>query len=258
MFAALQTEFTAALVDADRPVPQALTSYTSRRPQKRFAVYRNNVVVGLVNALRSRFPATEKIVGEDFFVAMACLFVTAQPPRSKILSEYGEGFPDFVAHFEPAAELAYLPDVARLEAARTRAYHAADAEPVSAGTLAAIDPARIGDMRVALHPSLQIVRSRHPIVTIWAMNAGEAELGPVDFDDAQDALIVRPAFEVIVRQLPRGGAAFLLTLADGRTLAQAAEAALADAADFDLTANLTGLIASGAMTGFTFAEGSQP
>jgi hypothetical protein len=170
MFAALQTDFATALLNADKSVPDALTSHTSRVPVKRFAVYRNNVVVSLVNALRTRFPATEKIVGAEFFFAMARLFVTEHPPRSRILSEYGDDFPDFIAHFEPAAELCYLPDVARLEAARTRAYHAADAEPVLPDALAAIDPARIAGMRLTLHPSLQIVRSRHPVVTIWAMN----------------------------------------------------------------------------------------
>jgi len=258
MFAALQTEFATALLDPDRPVPQALTSHTARQPQKRFAVYRNNVVVGLVNALRTRFPATQRIVGEDFFFAMARVFVTTQPPRSKILSEYGDDLPDFIAGFAPAADLPYLPDVARLEAARTRAYHAADAEPVPPSALASIDPGTIGGLRVNLHPSLQIVRSHYPIVTIWAMNAGEAELGPVDLDDAQDALVLRPHFEVLVRQLPRGGAAFLLGLSAGAPLAEAACAALNDDGAFDLTANLAGLIGSGAITGFTLAEGLQP
>lgn len=254
MFAALQTDFATALLDADRAVPGALTAHTSREPVKRFAVYRNNVVVGLVNALRARFPATEKIVGEDFFFAMARLFVTAHPPRSKILSEYGEGFPGFVAMFEPAAELPYLPDVARLEAARTRAYHAADARPISPDALAALDPAQIGDLYVTLHPSLRIVRSRFPVVTIWAMNAGEAELGPVDETQAEDALVMRPEFNVFVTQLPPGGAAFLLGLAAGKNLAAAAGASIADHPAFDLTANLAGLINSGAMTACTLSD----
>jgi hypothetical protein len=254
MFAAIQTEFARALLDADEPAPPALTSHTAQRPQKRFAVYRNNVVVSLVNALRNRFPATERIVGDEFFAAMARVFVTAHPPRSKILSEFGDDFPGFIAQFEPAAELPWLPDVARLEAARTRAYHAADAAPLSPDALAAIDPERIGELRIALHPSLQIVRSRFPVVTVWAMNAGEAELGAVDFDDAQDALILRPHFDVSVRQLPQGGATFLLALAEGKTLAEAAGAALDDVPTFDLTANLAGLIASGAIAGVTFSQ----
>lgn len=257
MFAALQTDFATALLDAGRAVPGALTAHTSREPVKRFAVYRNNVVAGLVNALRARFPATEKIVGEDFFFAMARLFVTAHPPCSKILSDYGEDLPGFIAAFKPAAELRYLPDVARLEAARTRAYHAADADPLAPDDLAAIDPAQLGELRVMLHPSLQILRSRYPVVTIWAMNSGEMALGVVDDTQAEDALVLRPRFNVFVRKLPPGGAVFLLALATGKSLAAAAETAVADEPAFDLTANLVGLMTSGAMAGFTHSEGSQ-
>lgn len=260
MFDALQAEFATALLDADNPVPQALISHTSRIPEQRFAVYRNNVVVSLVNALRARFPATEKIVGEAFFFGMARLFVTEHPPRSKILSEYGDDFPAFIAAFEPAQELPYLPDVARLEAARTRAYHAADAAPLCQRDIAALDPDTLADLRITLHPSLEIVRSPYPVVTIWAMNSGEREPGPVDDTIAEDALILRPDFEVMVRLLPPGGADFLLALAAGATLSQAAYASLEAAPEFDLTANLAGLIGSGAMTGFALShqkDGSQ-
>ncbi len=197
-------------------------------------------------------------MGDEFFAAMARVYVTAHPPTSKILHTYGDDFGDFVAAFEPAAELAYLPDVARLEAARTRAYHAADAKPLGPNDFAGIDPQAIGSLRLALHPSLQLVRSRHPVVTIWAMNAGEAELGPVDFDVSEDALVLRPDLAVVVRTLPPGGAAFLLALSAGAPLAEAAEAALANDPRFDLAVNLAGLIGSGGITGFAQVDTSLP
>jgi hypothetical protein len=257
MFAELQTDFAQALLDPDRPVPVELTSHSVRHPQQRFAVYRNNVVVSLVNALRAKFPATERIVGDEFFAAMARLFVSAYPPRSKILHTYGDDFGDFIAAFEPAAELPYLSDVARLEAARTRAYHAADAEPLTASEFSDLDPQSIGTLRLTLHPSLQVLRSPYPVVTIWAMNAGEIELGPVDPAAAEDALVLRPRLDVAVRALPPGGAAFLLALADGATLAEAAANAASDDARFDLTANLAGLVGSCAVSAFTAASSPQ-
>ena len=254
MFAPQQTEFATALFDPERAIPDNVTSHTTHRPAKRFAVYRNNVVASLVNALQAKFPATERIVGEEFFAAMARVFVTAHPPRSKILHTYGDDFADFIAAFEPAAELPYLADVVRLEAARTRAYHAADADPLAAAAFQHADPDRVGSMRPTLHPSLQIVCSRHPVVTIWSMNAGDLPLGPIDDTQAEDALVIRPAVDVIVCMLPPGGAAFLHALANGWRLDEAAAHA-ADGDDrFDLTANLAGLIASGAVTAFTFAE----
>ena len=59
----------------------------------------------------------EKIVGEEFFAAMARAFVTEQPPCTPLLATYGDQLAAFIAAFEPAREIAYLADVARLEAA---------------------------------------------------------------------------------------------------------------------------------------------
>jgi hypothetical protein len=86
------------------------------------------------------------------------------------------------------------------------------------------------------------------------MNAGELELGPIDDRAAEDALVLRPYVEVTVRSLPPGGAAFLEALTDGSTLGEAAERAGADDARFDLTANLAGLIGSGAAIAFALAS----
>jgi hypothetical protein len=251
MFASTQASFAAALLDAGKAVPEGVTSHTSSQPVRRFAVYRNNVVASLVKALGMRFPATSRIVGEEFFNAMARVFVTADPPRSPVLMSYGDDFPDFIERFEPAAELPYIADVTRLEAARTRAYHAADAEPIEPDRLRNIAPEALGGMRFALHPSAEVVRSRYPIVTIWAMNSGEAGLGPIEDWRPEHALIARPHLDVEVRRLPAGGAALLAALIAGNTLAEAAEGAGAEDGGFDLAANLAGLIGAGLVTGFS-------
>jgi len=248
MLAAFQNDFALALLDAERPVPDAVTSHTARVPHRRFAVYRNNVVVSLVNALRSRFPATEAIVGAEFFAAMARVFLTAHPPRSPVLMHYGDELADFLATFEPVRELSYLPDAARLEAARTRAFHGADAAPVDARRLQSLAPEALWTAGAVLHPALEVVRSRHPIVTIWGMNSGEIALGPVDMDVAEDALVARPALAVQVWALPPGGAALVAALAPGATFGAAVAQAEREAGAFDLAAVLAVLIGAGALT----------
>lgn len=252
----MQSEFASALFDPERRLPAGLTSHSTRHPEKRFAVYRNNVMASLIEALRAKFPAIERIVGEEFFRAMARVFVTAHPPRSKILHRYGDNFGNFIAFFEPAAELAYLPDVARLEAARTRAYHAADAAPMTAADFAGISLDAIGALRLTLHPSLEILRSRHPVVTIWSMNARDIELAPIENLTPEDALILRPQWDVIVRLLLPGGADFIEALQQDRPLAEASEHALACNPRFDLAGNLAGLIGSGAI--IAYSEGARP
>ena len=250
----VQAEFAAALRDPMIAVPAGLVGPDREPAPRRFAVYRNNVIVGMVNALRSSFPVVERIVGEDFFQAMARAYALAEPPSSPVLMNYGAGLPDFIAGFAPAASLAYLPDVARIERAWREAYHAADAEPLTAEDFAAIGADEIAGLRLELHPSLRLTRSRFPAQTIWTMNASDGEVRPVDLGQAEDTLIVRPDAEVEVRRVPPGGAAFVAALAGGATLGEAAGAAMAEDARFDLAGNISGLIAAGAITGIIKTE----
>ncbi len=245
MSAALQSAFAAGLFGT-APAPAGLMAWNTPTPERRYGVYRNNVTASLTGALSSRFPAAENIVGPDFFRAMARAFIEAHPPCSPVLLTYGDDLPDFVAAFEPAKELAYLPDVMRLEIARGQAYHAADVPPLDPAALAAIDPARLGMLVFTPHPALSILSSSHPVVTIWAMNAGERPLAPIDIWQGEHALIARPHLIVEVTPLSPGGAVFFHWLAAGATLASAAERAVSGHADFDLSDNLAVLLRSGA------------
>lgn len=247
MIEGFESRFAKALIDPGLPVPDGLVSTPSQRLEERFGIYRNNVYVGLVGALEARFPATRRIVGAEFFAAMARLYAGRNPPCSALMMFYGEELPDFIAGFEPAAQVPYLADVARLEAARTRAYHAADAEPIRPDALAGVAPGALPGLRMILHPSIEIVASAYPVVTIWAMNAGEAEIAPVTDWQGEDALVVRPHFDVEVRCLPPGGRVLLQELAAGMPLARAAEAAYAADQNFDLAQNLTVMLGSGAV-----------
>ncbi len=95
------------------------------------------------------FPAVKRIVGDDFFTAMARVYVVAEPPSSPVLMDYGVTFADFIAGFEPAASLPYLPDIARIERAWREAYHAEEAPPLDLSDLARISEADIANVRFA-------------------------------------------------------------------------------------------------------------
>lgn len=236
-------DFAAALFDPARPVPPGLVGPDGKLSTRRFDVYRNNVMASLTRVLRSAFPATARIVGEDFFVGMACVHVAEKPPKSPMLFDYGVDFPDFIQRFEPAAGLAYLPDIARIEWAWIEAYHAPEARSIGPADFAQIDPDDLPNLRVALHPSLHIVRSLFPAFTIWRTNINDDVPQSVNLAvGAEDALIVRPDAEVEVRALLPGGADFLLALRDGSSMLNATKAAIAADRRFDLSANLSELI----------------
>jgi hypothetical protein len=238
-----EAAFTQALLDPDLAVPTGLIDAAGRPAGRRFSVYRNNVAGSLIEALEQGFPVLQKLLGETYFKALAGAFLRQHPPRSRLMMFYGAEMPNFLADFPPLANLPYLPDVARLEFALREAYHAADAAPIAAETLAALAPERFMAARLHLAPALRWVASEYPVWSIWQANTigGAApQMRP------EAALVLRPGFDAEPHLLPPQGADFIAALHAGNTVGQALEQA---GEHFDITALLGLLIQGGAITG---------
>ncbi|WP_044872378.1 putative DNA-binding domain-containing protein [Pseudomonas sp. LFM046] len=251
--------FASALLDPELPCPPGLRAWNGSDPARRFAVYRNNVLASLTGALAETFPVVQQLVGDEFFRAMARLYVQANPPRSALLAFYGDGFPDFIGAFPPATGLPYLADVARLELARVHAYHAADRAPLDGASLALAlgDPDQLPGMRLVLHPSVAVLDSDFAILSLWAAHQGLGELAEVELGQPECALVLRNGLEVEVSRIGPGAMAFIQALGAGVPLGQAVAAALAIDTGFDLGTTLAQLLAGGAITQFAL-QGGRP
>ena len=250
----LQGAFAAALVDPALPPPAGVRRQAELPQSRRFDVYRNNMMASLIAALESAFPAVRRLVGADFFKATAKIYIRRHPPRSPVLLLYGESFGDFLDGFAPAASVPYLGDVARLEWARLSAYHAADADPLSIGRLAAVPEAVLAATRFCLHPSLRLLRSRFPVASLWAATSGSDPAAEVDMRRGEAVAVLRPALTVELRLLPPGGYAFMASLAAGRTLGAAADHAVGECPGFDLAEHLQGLFRLGAVADLQISD----
>lgn len=249
-----QQGFAHAVLNADRPVPSGVAGPMGSVRDERFAVYRNNVAVGLIEALRSTFPVVNRLVGDAFFGAAAGVHALARPPATPILLAYGSEFPAFLEEFEPARTLPYLADVARLEWLWLESYHAADEEPLAAEDLASAETDRLPGMRLVLHPAVRIARFEHPAHTIWRAHQGDDDAMELDMADGPEAvLLVRPSANVKTVVLTPGGYAFLDAVRSGRSIAGAAEDALDAEAELELAELLALLFAAGA-----FASAEHP
>jgi hypothetical protein len=231
--AAFQADFAAALLDPQRPMPRA------------FSVYRNTVMKGCIDALEANFPAVARLVGEEWFRAAAGVYARAHPPRVPMLLEYGVDFPDFLASFEPAAELPYLPAVARLDRFWTEAHAARDEATLEARSLAGLDASFLGALRLRPHASARWAWFDVPAFTIWSRQRGREGGGDVTWQ-GEGALVARPDDAVHWIALDRADCAFLEACAEGRTLAEAAEAAVAASPGANLAAAMARLLAAGA------------
>jgi hypothetical protein len=253
-WAEAQTAFAAALVDPSLPPPPGIIQCGGSGQRRGFAVYRNNSLVTLIDALQERFPVTCQLVGQEFFRAMARAYASDHRPRSPLLMHYGDAFPTFIDAFAPAGDFPYLSDVARLEAAWSEAYHAPEARSLTPQVLANARPEGLAETGLMLHPSIRLLRSTYPVADIWAAHQhSNTPAAPKNWD-GQDILIVRPDAEVVVHTLAPGAYALISALLDGRHIQHAVDLASIGNPEFDAGANIVNLFGLGAVVALGTAE----
>lgn len=132
--------------------------------------YRANAGAVAERALAASFPVVLALVGVQAFAGLARAFWQASPPRHGDLATIVDGLPAFIARDPRLADVPYLADVARLEAALACAESAADAPGTATGRLQALGVLARHEARelyVDLAPGAAVVRSAWPIATLW-------------------------------------------------------------------------------------------
>jgi Putative DNA-binding domain len=259
-----QAHFFASLFDSDTGTDTVFGAPDPLTTQAAFAVYRNTVMAGCIDALQANFPTVVRLVGGAWFRAAAARYVRLQPPRDGRLLAYGATFADFLVAFEPARDLPYLPGVARLDRAWIDVHCAADAPVVDPVWLTSFTPADLGALRLSPHPAAHwLLLDAATVYPIWSRNR-------IDNDNDNDtttetsaavdcppegALLTRPADAVIWQPFDAAGGAFLDACASGAPLGEAAGAALERDASADIAGLLARLIAAGALTAPTAPTG---
>lgn len=252
-----QREFGAAILNPQAVMPPGLVGPDGEQSLRRFSVYRNNVVVGLIDALKQSFPAVTRIVGEEFMAAMTRIYVALEPPTSPILLHYGAGFAAFIEGFRPASTVPYLADVARMERAWHEAYHARETAMLDFSKLAGLAPDEFEHVVFTPHPSLRLVSSSYPALSIWQMNVESAQPRPIDLYVNEHAIFLRPQLEVEARAVKASSFAFVQSLVRGETVVQALREATRHDKTFDLGAHLAELFQMGAFQSWRLGNASQ-
>ncbi|ESS73544.1 hypothetical protein MGMO_17c00090 [Methyloglobulus morosus KoM1] len=219
---------------------------------QRLAIYRNNTQLGLTEALRDGYPVVNKLVGTEFFNHLALSFIRHYPPKAGCLLSFGGQFADFIADFQPAEGLPYLPDTARLEWFWHEAFHEADVIALDITRLAKVDPNCYGNLGFTLHPSARLLASDYPVLRIWQANQeGFEGEGRINFDEGGcQLLIYRPVLEVEIIPLSKAEHLFLTLLDMELTVTQAVGQAITIDSTFEVLPVLQHWIANGLLTDF--------
>lgn len=240
-----QDGIAAALRDATAPRPPWLAALAA---QPGFAVYRNTVTQGSLDALRANYPTVRQLLGGDCFDGSALAFMRRHPPSDGQLLLYGEGFASHLAHWAPTAALPYLPDVARLDRLWTESHSAADAPLPNAAHLVALPPEALGGLHLRPHPAARwLWCAEHPAYTLWQRHREALPLAAPLTWQGEGALLTRPGAAVGWCALPAAGCTLLDLCATGLPLGEAAAATLGQHPGADLGALLAQLLRAGAL-----------
>ncbi len=233
--AALETLFRDALLSADETI-LAMFEVGNLTQRKRLDIYRNNVLSNYRSALKAVYPAILSLVGADYFRQAAQRYIERYPSGSGDIHHYGDDFCDLLASLPGAQELAYLPDVARLEWFIHAAFHAADYERLDLSRLQDIAAEDYPRLRFLLNPAARLMHSDFPIRRIWQVNLPNYQGDQrVDLGEGgENLLVMRRNFVMEAEAIATADAAALSAFQRNEMLGQALDVALAIDADFDV------------------------
>jgi len=195
--------------------------------------YDANAGASAERALAASFPTVLQLIGEEAFGALARACWRAHPPTRGDLARFGDTLPRFVAEEDPLPDVPYLGDCARLDWAMAEAERAADVEPApeSFSLLADHDP---DALMLVCAPGMVLVRSPHPIVTIWRAHEvpeeAQARLAAASVAIAdrrgEIALVWRRGWKARVEAVDQADARWCEALLSGLSLGRALQSSI--------------------------------
>jgi hypothetical protein len=219
---------------------------------KRFAIYKNTIYVSLINSLRSSFPLTASLLGNNNFKILARDYITAYPPTIPHLIEYGDGLATFIRHYAKIQDDApSLSQIAHCEYLMNIAYIADNSIPLSAHDLTNLSEESLLSTRLKIRKSTFVSPplndySYHLLLAHKYGTIGDNALsspppalphdgGTQDDNNNNDnyILIVKTGLSVTIHPFSHAGKIFLSHLIDGLALANATEKILTSFPDIN-------------------------
>ena len=252
----LQDQLAKILLQVDGP---GHASIKGPKAAERLAIYRNNIFASLIEALADTFPVVKALIGNDFFNAMAAVFIQQNSPKSPILAFYGAELPAFIAAFSPASGLPYLGDLAALEYQYVQAFHSADAVSLDAEAIKNrldCDPQLI-EKGMTLHPSLATIISEFSVTSLWQAHqhdstANRAMEKPATLPES--AWIFRHGLNVKILPMEEGDCFFINQLLAGCAMGTAIANTQQSSGNFDLIRCLSQLVHHHLIINFTVPQ----
>ena len=223
-----QSDMMGSLLDDQRALPDGWTS----RHAAGLDIYRNNYRTALVEALRSTFERTERLVGKETFDRAAAHHLITCPPSSWTLDLAGAGFSETCAElFANDPEVAEL---AWLEWAMHLAFVVRNTQPLTAeaflGAAAEFGEEEWAGLTLLFVPSIVTAETRHDLKQLWSSLNGTAQEPVIAaFEEPHTTIVWREGERPVFISVSQAEGRALAAMIDGASYGAACEALVAEA-----------------------------
>jgi hypothetical protein len=191
---------------------------------ERLSVYADGYVARLHEALQESYELVYRVVGEERSDSLIYDYVHDSRPTSYNITNAGSRFAPFLERHPAGKLFPFLPDLARLEWAIVRAFHAKQETPFDPSQISSLSPERWETLRFTFQPAAAVISSAWPIYDLWKARKKpdeEFQIPKAQEHRPCDILIYRSSFDVLTLEISREEAALLRFLMEGATLGEA-------------------------------------
>lgn len=224
--------------------------------EQQLDIYRGSIISGISGALDNTYPVCRQLTGGDFFDAMAHEYIVNTPSLHPDLNIYGRTLAEFIDNFEPANELPYLSDIARLEWLLAEVFSAADERLGNLDELAYLSEQDLQKVIFQLPLASRLLQSDFPIEAVWSMHQG-AEINydeEINLDQGGVKLIVwRDGLDMKVEILDEHQWSFLVHIQQQHNFSSICESMINDFPGVDMGHELARVIQAGWVSFFRSA-----
>ncbi len=223
----LQDAFLAEIRGSDSGFSLKINPISSLAPKECIDIYSKGYFARLTEALGETFESIWWVLGDEDFFELTTQYIKENVSEEFDLSDYGEGFPDFLASLRRNSEIPFLQDLGRFEWAFKNIFHKRSRDFRQVEWSSGIENARL-----ILSDSAVLLTSRFSVYEIWKRRAQPIEtLNDVDWSRAEHLVLFKANSQVNIRIVASDAFMVIRDLASGKTLESSIDGLITDYKD---------------------------
>lgn len=225
--ARLQRDLQRHVISGEDAIAAAVNDTTAVPAATRLAVYSNAYRIRLADALGANMPHLRELLGAEEFAAVAGRYIDEHPSQFASIRWFGDRLAQQLERSHAAQP--WLAELAHWEWALAASFDAEDAPTVGIEALAAVEPSDWGELRMAFHPSVQLLRLQTNAQALFkamsgALSAEQPAPAPALLDRPQPWLLWRQDLKTQYRSLDAAESAACAVIRNGGTFGEMCEA----------------------------------